>query len=127
MIKLRLPTVFLTGDCTTVDLAARQAGDAHAQLIRLVLTNSVALILTCDRFPRCFDLETCWSLVVTSGEALAELGGLALGGRNAPKLPGGYAPNPASKAVAQGVLTGIGLRLGIEVNGIRGYIGSPTG
>jgi hypothetical protein len=40
---------------------------------------------------------------------------LALGGYNAPKLPGGYAPNPASEAVAQGVLTGIGIGLGIEV------------
>jgi len=53
--------------------------------------------------------------VCAAGEALAQLGGLALGGYYAPKLPGGYAPNPASEAVAQGVLKGIGLGLGIGV------------
>ena len=59
------------------------------------------------------------ALTLPSGEALAQLGGLALGGYYAPKLPGGYAPNPASEAVAQGVLTGIGVGLGIEVTSLH--------
>ena len=61
-----------------------------------------------------------------SGEALAQLGGLALGGYYAPKLPGGYATNPASEAVAQGVLTGIGIGLGIEVTAFLGTHGHQT-